>query len=100
MKMQTFESVVAVSVFLIAFSQPAYAELPENYLKRWDNPAVQKRIDDGIEKHRKGDATLTVVDAAGKPVAGAKVEIAQQTHEFLFGCNIFVLGQMKEKNQA
>jgi len=32
-----------------------------------DNPAVEKRIDDGIEKNRKGDAVLTIVDAAGKP---------------------------------
>jgi GH35 family endo-1,4-beta-xylanase len=27
------------------------------------------------------------------------VEIQQKTHAFLFGCNAFVLGQMKEKNQ-
>ena len=61
-------------------------------------PAVQKRIDDGIEQNRKSDAVLTIVDAAGKPLAGAEVKIAQKSHEFLFGCNIFVLGQMKEKN--
>ncbi len=76
------------------------AGLPEDYLKRWDNPAVQKRIDDGIEKHRKSDATLKIVDAAGQPVAGAGVKVSQKSHEFLFGCNIFVLGQMKEKEKA
>ena len=43
---------------------------------------------------------LTVLDAAGKPVADAKVKVTQKSHEFLFGCNIFVLGQMKEKNEA
>ena len=42
-----------------------------------------------IEKYRKGDATVLVVDAAGKPVAGAEVTIEQTSHAFLFGCNIF-----------
>jgi len=28
------------------------------------------------------------------------VKISQKSHEFLFGCNIFVLGQMKERNEA
>ena len=74
--------------------------MPENYLKRWDDPAVQKRIDDGIEKHRKGNAVVKIVDAQGRPVDGAKVELSQASHEFLFGCNCFVVGQMKEQNQA
>ncbi len=83
-----------------ALASHASAGLPENYLKRWDDPAVEKRIQDGIEKNRKGDARLKIVDAAGKPLADAEVRISQKSHEFLFGCNIFVLGQMKEKNQA
>jgi len=78
----------------------ANAELPENYLKRWNDPAVQKRIDDGIEQNRKSDAVLTIVDAAGNPLADAEVKIVQKSHEFLFGCNMFVIGQMKEKNAA
>lgn len=60
----------------------------------WRDPAVEARIRDGIERHRKGDATLVVVDAAGRPVAGAQIEVAQTGHEFLFGCNAFVLGQL------
>ena len=90
----------AVLAAVVAVGRSADAELPGNYLKRWDDPAVQKRIDDGIEQNRKSDATLTIVDSAGKPLAGAAVEIAQQSHEFLFGCNIFVLGQMKDKESA
>jgi len=93
--------IAAASLALaVAAGRGADAELPQNYLRRWDDPAVQKRIDDGIEQNRKSDATLTIVDSAGRPLAGAQVQIDQQTHEFLFGCNIFVLGQMKEKNQA
>jgi len=93
--------IIAVTLAaVVAVDRPAGAELPENYLKRWDDPAVQKRIDDGIENNRKSDAVLKIVDANGQPVADAEVKITQKSHEFLFGCNIFVLGQMKEKNKA
>jgi len=43
-----------------------------------------------IEKHRKGDITVLVVDGE-KPAAGAAVEVAQTSHEFLFGCNALEL---------
>lgn len=62
---------------------------------RWNDPAINDRIQAGIEAHRKGDGTITVVDAAGKPLSGVRVEIEQTRHEFLFGCNAFVLGQLK-----
>jgi len=42
-----------------------------------------------IEKHRKADAKVRIVDAEGKPAAGVKVSIEQTGHEFLFGCNIY-----------
>ncbi|HRT10855.1 MAG TPA: endo-1,4-beta-xylanase [Candidatus Paceibacterota bacterium] len=67
---------------------------PEAYRQKWRNPALEERIGQNIEQHRKGDALLEVVDAAGKPVAGAQVALRQTTHEFLFGCNGFVLGQL------
>lgn len=38
-----------------------------------------------IEQLRKGDFTVRVVDAAGRPIAGAQVGIAQQRHAFPFG---------------
>lgn len=91
-------AVAAISCWVPA--SVANAELPENYLKRWNDPAVQKRIDDGIEKNRKSDAVLTIVDASGKPIADAEVKIVQKSQEFLFGCNMFVIGQMKEKEAA
>ncbi len=64
-------------------------------LARWRSPALNQRIDAGIERWRKGDAVVRVVDAAGQPVAGAKVAVRQTRHAFLFGCNAFVLGQLK-----
>lgn len=100
MNVRTCLIMAAILAAVVAVGRPADAELPENYLKRWDDPAVQKRIEDGIEKNRKSDATLTILDSAGNPVADAEIRITQKSHEFLFGCNIFVLGQMKEKNAA
>lgn len=73
----------------------ASAAAPENYRREWRDPAVNARIDRNIEKYRKGDASLTIVDAAGKPVRGAEVEFSQVSHKFLFGCNAFVLGQLQ-----
>lgn len=75
------------------------AEVPDSYRDMWNDPVVAKRIDEGIEQNRKGNALLEVVDKAGKPVPGAVLDIRQTTHEFLFGCNVLVLGQLGEKNE-
>lgn len=80
---------------VVSLSQAALAAAPDPYRAKWRDPAVDARIDGNIEKHRKGDAQLDVVDAAGKPVAGARVEVEQTGHAFLFGCNAFVLGQLE-----
>ncbi len=55
-----------------------------------------------IEQCRKADATVVVVDAAGKPVGGAKIDVEQTRHAFLFGCNIFAWGTLgdAEREQA
>lgn len=42
-----------------------------------------------IERHRKTDVTLKIVDHQGRPVPDARVHIQQTRHAFLFGCNIF-----------
>ena len=59
MKMRILRPTMAAIALCVAASS-ARAELPANYLKRWDDPAVQKRIDAGIEKNRK--AGRRVVD--------------------------------------
>ena len=51
---------------------------------------------DRIEKHRKADAEVRVVDAAGNPVAGAEVRVRQTRHAFLFGSNIYRWGRLPE----
>lgn len=43
-----------------------------------------------IEKSRKGDLTVAVSDASGKPVSGAKVAIAMRRHAFGWGSCVTV----------
>lgn len=64
------------------------------YPSSWSDPSLQKQIESNIEKYRKGAATLTVVDKKGKPVPNATIVIRQQSSEFKFGCNLFVLHQL------
>jgi endo-1,4-beta-xylanase len=50
-----------------------------------------------IEKHRKADGTLLVVDASGRSVPGARIAVEQTRHAFLFGCNIFCWGPKEDR---
>ena len=74
--------------------------MSEAYQKLW-NPAVQAKIDEGIERNRKGEATLEILNENGHPLKDVLVSVQQKSHEFLFGCNAFVLGQLGSpgKNQ-
>ncbi|GAB2565194.1 endo-1,4-beta-xylanase [Spirosoma areae] len=68
---------------------------PPRYDSLWQDSAVETRIQQGIETHRKGDFTLTLADKQGKPIRNATVEIQQVRHEFQFGANIFMLNGFK-----
>ena len=46
-----------------------------------------------IEQHRKGDGTITIRNAKGEAIRGAKVQVAQLRHDFLFGSNCFMFGR-------
>ena len=60
------------------------------------NEQILGQADERIEKHRKGEATLKVIDAGGRPLrSGLPVTIEQKQHKFLFGCNIFKLGRCR-----
>jgi len=39
-----------------------------------------------IEKLRKADVTVSLLDSKGKPVSGVSVKVEQVRHSFLFGC--------------
>ena len=86
---------IAVCFALSLTAGQLAAQVPETYTKIWNDAALQERMRQNIEQHRKGDAIIEVVGKDGKPVANATVEVQQQTHEFLFGCNLFVLDQLE-----
>ncbi|MBU9710199.1 endo-1,4-beta-xylanase [Evansella tamaricis] len=48
--------------------------------------------------HRMGLKTIKLVDAAGNPVAGKEVVVKQTNHQFLFGCGIFDVIDVANKN--
>ena len=50
-----------------------------------------KKASDNIEKYRKGNAVIAFKNKSGKPFQNVKVEINQETHDFLFGNIIFSL---------
>ncbi|MBR2296597.1 MAG: endo-1,4-beta-xylanase [Clostridia bacterium] len=54
-----------------------------------------------IEKYRKGDMTVFIVDESGNTVPDAKIKIKQVQHEFKFGANLFMLDELEtdDKNQ-
>lgn len=63
---------------------------------------IESRADENIEKYRKGRFKLKLTDQSGKPSCGKKVKVIQQTHDFKYGANIFMLDQYEsaEDNQA
>ena len=52
-----------------------------------------------IEKCRKADAAIRVVDAAGRPLSSVQVSIKQTAHDFLFGCNIYGFDRLHNEFQ-
>jgi GH35 family endo-1,4-beta-xylanase len=55
------------------------------------DPLAPAAVRQRIRQHRTAEATLTVLRADGKPLAGTPVVIRQTRHQFLFGCNAFGL---------
>lgn len=56
-----------------------------NNVREW---FVIQGANDRIEKMRKGDVSITVVDDKGNAVRDARVYFEQQNHDFLFGSNL------------
>ena len=52
-----------------------------------------------IRKHRMGSGTIVVRDKAGKAIPGASVKVEQMRHEFLFGCNFFMFGRLRNPDE-
>lgn len=66
----------------------------ERYHAVWED--LRPMIDENIDRNRKADCALTVVDAQGKPLPGATVSVRQENHDFVFGCNGLMAGGLGE----
>jgi len=71
-------------LFLIGFL-PAIMVSAQSVEKKQIEEKLLQEARQNIEKIRKGHAKLTIVDQSDKPVNNVKVEINQQTQDFLFG---------------
>jgi endo-1,4-beta-xylanase len=63
----------------------------------WNDPAIEQRIQQGIELNRKGNFSVGFPAYKGK----TEIEITQLRHEFLFGANAFMVNgfENEEKNK-
>ncbi len=52
---------------------------------------VLELAEENIEKHRKADVRIQLVDEKGNPLKGVNLEIKQKTQDFLFGALVFDL---------
>lgn len=86
------------NLYLARLNLAAAAGAPEPTLASLEGVRAQAALqeervlaesDAAIERVRKGDAVVRVVDAAGKPIANSEFTVEQTRHEFLFGCNIY-----------
>lgn len=59
----------------------------------------KQRAEEGIERYRKGDGRITVVDKEGKPVSNVKIKLTQTNHEFRFGANLFMLDELESETK-
>ena len=81
--------------------QPTRAQQVLKYFE--ENKAwMDDRIENGIEANRKGWANLNFVDSEGYPISDVHVQMEQKTHDFRFGCNLFMLDELEteEKNRT
>ena len=68
------------------------------YRAQW--AAERSRLAAETISNRTDFATIAVRDAAGRPLANARIRLRLARHAFDFGCNCLVLGQLKEKDAA
>ncbi len=73
------------------------ARIFEDFINKAED--MNARLCADTERNRKRRASITV-KAGNAPAAGAEIKLTQKTHEFKFGGNLFMLGELEtpEKN--
>ena len=60
---------------------------------------TEARVSAGIEQNRKGDFSLRIAAADGRPFDRAHVRIKQLKHDFKYGANLFLLGEIGDERR-
>lgn len=62
---------------------------------------MKTKVERGIAQNRMGVTRLQFTDSCGEPIKNADVHIEQKSHDFNFGCSLFLLDELEspEKNQ-
>ena len=97
------EFLKATSFGAVSLAMPASMLVAQDRGSDKSASQILDQADARIEKYRKGDAVLRLIQPDGDPLgAGGTVWITQTNHKFLFGCNIFKLGRCRtsEDNAA
>ena len=89
---QPIPAACTVVILTAALAALVHAAPPQS------DEALWAGADQRIERHRKADATITVVDKDDEPVFGVDVAVKQTRHAFLFGCNIFAWGRVGDED--
>ncbi len=88
---------VRTTVLAMCFIQitlPAIAQAPAS----GSDSAILTGADERIDRFRKGNLIVEVVDRSGEPLPEARVKIEQVKHQFLFGCAAISLFKHKGVN--
>lgn len=61
---------------------------------------MKKKVAQGIVQNRMGIVKVLLTDREGNPLVDTNISVEQKTHDFNFGCNIFLLDELDdaEKN--
>ncbi len=91
-------------ILILSFSPSCrLAATAENGLTEQDdarqtrNETVLSQAWENIEKFRKGDAQIKILDSKGKSVGRAQIKITQISHDFKFGCYLKIDDLAPEK---
>ncbi len=77
-----------------------YQEVRDDLLASFrENTALYEEKLADIEKYRKGDIKVRILNEMGIPVSKKRVKITQKTHEFKYGANLFLLDEFPSEGE-
>ncbi len=77
----------------------AFPETSATYAGREADAAWRRAADERIDKFRKADLAVQVVDASGTPVPDAKVHVEMKSHAFRFGTAAGAMRILEDKTE-